>query len=521
MLLTPEQLQKLRTSLENAVRSVVVSQNEFSLISKLPPETLANISEFIAEPRTRESMFEIVKMTHVCQYWRSTLTSYPHLWSSIFVKNDHRDFVAACLQRSREIPLAVHLDLKHGDYHDYPDCTCIRNEWSSGMRINESNPCRYHTTINPLVEAEHIERIRTLDVKLTIFDNVAEEGPDQDFADALDDFELFTYPLPAIESISFSVDHEFDIDTHLGLPKGLFCWALSPPTKLRHLTLDGCYGGPIRAVGNLTSFELAGVLEAFDPIELNQRTFLPFISGNRSLVSLSLTHCSFPDRAQLSRVTPVKLSELKSLQLMDIYGLPGFPGLIDVPAFKTLSSLRISTQKNDVGFYGVDLLLRAENDDGFQLSYNTPSNEEVTSDWLGIMHNADPSPALVRLEGQELDPTEDTQMEPSPLPLFVNAKVLEIGASFAAPWYRDFWKDLGKVGPQLTTLRLEVIEGLKPVIAKSVEKFAKARFNKGVPLAKLERMTFEEMSGEDGEKAKRLWEEFRAGLNVDQYLVPQ
>ena len=423
--------------------------------------------------------------------------------------------------RSQEIPLAVHLDLKHGDYHDYPDCTCIRNEWSSGMRINESNPCRYHTTINPLLEVEHIERIRTLEVKLTILDNVAEEGPDQDFEDALDDFELFTFPLPAVESISISVDHEFDVDTHLGLPKDLFCWVLSPPMKLRHLALTGCYGGPIRAVCNLTSFELAGVLEAFDPIELNQRTFLPFISGNKSLVSLSLSHCSFPDRAQLSRVTPVKLPELKSLRLMDIYGLPGFPGLVDVPAFKTLSSLRISTQKSSISFYGSDLLVRTEGDDGFQLSYNTPNNEEVALDWLGVMHDAEPSPAFVRLEGQELDPTEDIQMEPSPLPLFVNAKVLEIGASFAGLWYRDFWKDVGKVGPQLTTLRLEVIEGMKPMVAKAVEKFAKARFNKGIPVAKLERMTFEAMSREDEEKAKKLWEEFRAGLNIDQYLVPR
>jgi len=468
-------------------------------------------------------MFEIVKMTHVCQYWRSTLISYPHLWSSIFVKNDHKDFVAACLERSRELPLTVRLDLKHGDYHDYPECTCIRNEWSSGMQINESNPCRYHTTINPLLEDEHIKRIRILDVKLTLLDNVAEEGPDQDFAEALDDFDLFTFPLPAIESVSFSVDHEFEIDTHLMLPKDLFCWALSPPRKLRHLALDGCYGGPIRAVRNLTSFELAGVLDAFDPIELNQRTFLPFISNNRSLVSLSLSHCSFPDRPQSSRVTPVKLPELKSLQLMDIYGLPGFPGLVDVPAFKALSLLRISVQRSAIaiGFYGADLLVHAESDDGFRLSYNTPSIDEVASDWLGVMYNADPSPALVRLEGQELDSTEESQMEVSPLPLFVNAKVLEIGASFAALWYRDFWKDLGKVGPQLTTLRLEVIEGMKPAVAKSVEKFARARFSKGTPVAKLERMTFEKMSGEDEEKAKKLWEEFRAGLKIDQYLLPQ
>ena len=55
-----EQLQKLYSSL-----SVAAARNEFSPTGKLPPETLTNISEFIAEPRTRESMFGIVEMTHV------------------------------------------------------------------------------------------------------------------------------------------------------------------------------------------------------------------------------------------------------------------------------------------------------------------------------------------------------------------------------------------------------------------------------------------------------------------------
>ena len=132
----------------------------------------------------------------------------------------------------------------------------------------------------------------------------------------------------------------------------------------------------------------------------------------------------------------------------------------------------------------------------------------------------DPSPAIVRFEGK-LDLSEENRMEASPLPLFVNARVLGIGASFASPWYRNFWKDLAKVGGQLTTLRLEVTEGLNSGVAKSVEKFVKARFQKGVPLSKLERMRFEGVSEEDEEKTKELWEEFRVGLDTDQYPAAQ
>jgi len=464
-------------------------------------------------------MFEIVKLTHVCQYWRSTLTSSPHLWSTVFVKNDHKDFVAACLERSREVPLAVHLDLKYGDYHDYPDCTCIRNEWTSGMQINEDNPCRYHTTIDPLLGINHIQRIRKLDVHLNMLD-VTEEGPDECFKDALEDFEFFMLPLPVLESLSFRV-HGLDVDTHMEFPRELFCWTLLPPTKLRHLALHGCYGGPIQVVRNLTSLELSGDVDACDPIELNQRTFLPLISSSPTLVSLHLSHCSFPDRTQLSRVTPVKLSELKSLRLMDIYGLSGFSSLIEVPAFKKLSSLWISAKKRASRFHDVvDFLVRAESDDGFQLFYDTPNDDEVTSYWLDITHDADPSPAFVRFEG-EIDPTGENEMEVSPSALLANAKILEIGASFTSPWYHDFWKDLGKVGPQLTTLRLEVTEGMSPAVVKSVKEFAMARFQERMPLTKLERMVFEGVSEEDEEKAKKLWEEFRAGLDIDQYLTAQ
>ena len=439
------------------------------------------------------------------------------------MKNDHKDFVAACLERSRGVPLTVNLELKHGDYHDYPDCTCIRNEWSPGMQIDEDNPCRYHTTIHPLLNADSIQRICKLDVHFTMLD-ASEEGPDEDFKNALNDFEFFVFPLPSLESLHFSVNHELEIDTHLNFPRDLFSWIILPPTKLRHLTLQGCYGGPIRAARNLTSFELAGE-DGFDPIELTRRTFLPFISGSPSLVSLTLTHCAFPDREKLSRVTPVKLSELRTLRLVGVYELPSLPGLIEVPAFKTLSSLHISTRKQESSFgfhYSNHFEVRAENDDGFQLVYDCTNDDELASEWLGITHNANPSPAFVRFEGRNLDPSKDSKVEVSLLPLFVNAKVLEIGSSFSHLWSRELWRDLEKTGPQLTTIRLDVVEGMsQTILGESVEKFAQARLEKGMPLSNLERMEYGGMSKENEEKAKRLWEEFRANLDIDKYLTFQ
>ena len=250
-------------------------------------------------------MFEIVKMTHVCRYWRSSLISCPHLWSSIFVKLDHKNFVATCLKRSLGVPLTVRLDLNHGKYYHYPGCFRIRSEWLPAARKGEEDPCRYHTTIRPLLKAIHTRRTRKLDVYLTVVDDVSEDDPDQNFEDALDDFGLFAPPLPVLENLNFYVEHEFDIDSHLVLPENLFRWGFTH--LLRHLALRGCFGGGIHVVCKLTSFELVGFVFASEPIGLDQDTFLPFIPGSPCLVSLCLAHCRFPDRAWLSGGTPVKL----------------------------------------------------------------------------------------------------------------------------------------------------------------------------------------------------------------------
>jgi len=85
--------------------------------------------------------------------------------------------VAVCLERSRELPLAVQWDLQYGRYFN---CTCVRGEWSFGMRTGEDNPCHHHTTINTL-QNNHVKRIHTLVVHLTWFDDVAEEDQDQDY----------------------------------------------------------------------------------------------------------------------------------------------------------------------------------------------------------------------------------------------------------------------------------------------------------------------------------------------------
>lgn len=525
-----EDLRALLTSLENAARRVIAARNEFSLVGKLPSKTLITIFEFVAEPRTRESTFKLVKMTHVCQNWRSTLLSLPHLWSSIFVKNDRKEFVAACLERSRDVSLAVSIDLRYGNYRNYrefQECICYLRMPSS--KVTEENPCRYHTTILPLLNADYTKRIRKLDVHLTLIEN-AEEPANYTFSNALRDLTFFKFPLPSLESLCFDVVPEFesDIDTHLVFPNVLFDWRERPPADLHQLILRGCYGGPILSVRNLTSFELAGV-RYWDPILLDQRTFFPFISASPSLVSLSLTRCKVPDRSKLLDITPLELPQLRTLRLTNVHGSHGLPYLLKIPALKTLSSLHILTQKRREGRDTIiDFRVQAQSDDGFQFSFdvldlnsNDEHNDRLVLEWLTAMHDADPRPTFVRFEGRDFDPKVHYDIKGSPLSLIINAKVLEVDASSVGHWYPNFWGDLEKIGPQLTTLRLGVTQSTERAVATSVKKFVKTRLEKGMPLGKLERMTFEGVSEQDDVKAEGLWGNFRAGLGIEQYLDVQ
>jgi len=466
-------------------------------------------------------MFEIVKMTHVCHYWRSTLISYPYLWCAVFVQKHHKDLVVACLERSRRVPLTVRLDLVAGVPYCLPGDTREQVGVASGLRIDGKNPDHCRTSLG----VEQIRRIRKLDVHLSMFDDDREDSA-RNIENALDGVEFFASPLPVLENLSLYADQDYAIKIYPKLPKDIFRWESLPPTTLRHLALHGCYSDPTQAIRNLTSLELSGLAYANDPMTLDQHTFLPFISASPPLVSLSLAHCKFPHREELSGVTPVRLPELRSLRLMGARKLPSFPGLIDVPALNSLSSLRILLHRPACsGFSDRYLLVRAESDDGFQLVYDTDNHSKAAKGWLGLTRDADPNLAFVRFEGRRLGLARGKVTGISFLPLFVNAEVLEIGASFADAysykfWKKHgFWKDLEEVGPQLTTLRLEVTRIVHREVAKSVEELFRARLQKGMPLTKLERMMYDETNEEWGEDTEEYWEEFRAGLSIDQYLI--
>ena len=84
--------------------------NELSPINCLPPEILSTIPTYWPA----DSQGDLIRATHVCRYWRTTLVASPSLWS--VVKSGNEAQMRACLHRSQSYPLS--LEIKHPGQED-------------------------------------------------------------------------------------------------------------------------------------------------------------------------------------------------------------------------------------------------------------------------------------------------------------------------------------------------------------------------------------------------------------------
>ena len=72
-------------------------------MNRLPPEILATCATFVFETDPRP----IVSLTHVCRYWRRSVSFNPRCWASIAI--GWMRLAPLCLQRAGAVPLAVHI----------------------------------------------------------------------------------------------------------------------------------------------------------------------------------------------------------------------------------------------------------------------------------------------------------------------------------------------------------------------------------------------------------------------------
>ena len=96
----------IERDLSEILQATRAIRNTYIPVNGLPPEILSGVLEY----RTGER--DLVAATHVCQYWRSTLTSSPPLWDCFRLQSYHDvDRTVTYLERSKSALIDVSMDM--------------------------------------------------------------------------------------------------------------------------------------------------------------------------------------------------------------------------------------------------------------------------------------------------------------------------------------------------------------------------------------------------------------------------
>ena len=473
-------------------------------IHSIPTEILFEIFELLAPPRTRDGVYALLELTHVCHFWRVALLNKPQAWAAIFAtQGDRRGFVEACLERSHAAPLEVTVDARsYGPAHQ--SCTCVKGEVLELIH-NKADPCERHFVFESLVDPRHSGRIHTLNVVLDDGMFVSDEGLVSLELNNCRFFQLRHLQLTNLEWEDLGQQW----DSFLPY-SGFF-----PPT-LRSLSFRGFYGhDKLTNVKNLTSLTFDN-----DAEKMNAEGFRTFMLNNQSLETLSLGCIKLeggPDGP------PVTLSKLKSFSIYysEVYSEGTISAIFRVPALQRLSSLSafMTTEEDN----RVWLTLCATGEDiMFTLKCDPECIQEA---WQDLVEYAEPIIQRVRLEHWEGDDFNSVWS----IIWFAGAHTLEICRSLPCPSHGFWWRHMRQLGPQLKNIRFEMplpeetglFQDNDPrveMLFQAIEDLVVDSFKQGRPFSSVERMAVGE-----SEQVKRqqglIWRRFYDGRHLDQYIL--
>ena len=465
-------------------------------ICKVPVEILSEILRLVAPPRNRDDMKTLVKLTHVCQFWRSTLINNPQAWVTIFATvDDRRSFVEICLERSGSVPLEVTMDVYDG-WRTYPSCTCEKDA-QSRLNPNEVDPCEWHFVFESFAGPRHWKRIRTLN----IFLSHATEVIGEHVTLALGGCRFFHLPPLQIVNLEWN-------DSCTPYADHLFSVSPFPPT-LRSLSFEGPWYGKLPKVNNLTSLTLSSE-------EADAEDFRKFMLNNPSLETLSLEWVNFTGG---SDGPPVNLSNLKSLYLITPHRI--LPTLIRVPALRRLSSLSLFTD-----FHPSGCRLHATGN-SIEFTARVVNPPAFTKIWEDLTKGARPNFRQVRIE----DPEKLlVNWGRDGITVFLgDVHTLEISKIRLRYPLADFLNILKSLGPQLKTIRFETPGETEPFREceeyqtwgggwwDAIEDLVVHRFENGRPFSSVERMVVSE-SERDNRQQELVWKWFYDDRCLDQYI---
>ncbi|KAF9784626.1 hypothetical protein BJ322DRAFT_1109338 [Thelephora terrestris] len=101
------EIERLETTAQDILSLIPSLRNLLQPVNQLPPEILSRIAQCFLDNSFASNTVPIVKLTHVCRYWRESIASDPQNWTQI--SNLRKGLTALALKRAKAAPLQVTL----------------------------------------------------------------------------------------------------------------------------------------------------------------------------------------------------------------------------------------------------------------------------------------------------------------------------------------------------------------------------------------------------------------------------
>ena len=324
---------------------------------RLPPELLTRIFDLSVHPDSKEYTKQLVALTHVCQYWRSAILSYPRMWSTIHMKPGNPALISECLARSQKASLTILAEFI--DPYDHPPC---RYQDSATMALDDANRlevCVRHGAVLSLDQLlPHCSRILDLNI---VFHSSDPAWDDHEADPILLFHEFFKESLPNLRRLDFSAFHVEQDRYAIPAPSSLFAGYFPCLKELKYL---GMFDGPMGTVKNLTSCEIGFWPRAAGPTLISNQDLQVLLSNNGTLESLTIRPCHFLSGGT-DGLTAIPMANLRYLNVdyPTSNVLPIVLHFIHAPQFKDLDTVHIS-------FESFHMVVRATDCSGHVLEYS-------------------------------------------------------------------------------------------------------------------------------------------------------
>ena len=307
-------------------------------MNRLPLELSTRIFDFAVDHGSEQHAEQIIPLTHVCRYWRTTLLSYPKIWSVIRMKPGDLAVIPEWLARSQKAPLTV--IAKFADSYEHPPCRYQDSATATLADKNDPRVCHRHDAVLSLDQLlPHRSRIRDLTVFLDSSDpDWDDEDNEHEGEPTLLRHRFFSESLPNLQRLDFRAAHAEHDRYAIPIPISLFARDLP---RLKELLFLGVIDGLTGTVKNLTSCEIGYWSESAGPTIMYQEELHELLDNNKTLQSLTINWCEFFN-SDPQVPTAIPLTDLKFLKVTSFEkDLDRILDCIHAPQFKNLDTVQL------------------------------------------------------------------------------------------------------------------------------------------------------------------------------------